>query len=130
MLSKFDDKVVCLADFRAAKAGEQIGEQIHQFEVKEPSRLSHREMIWWRNLPFFSLRMMASGTWGAIKYQAVRIDGQVMMDFTCEAFRAFYPLTADMAVDLAREPLLVSWTTDEPNARPISPLPEYEVIND
>lgn len=129
--------IVSLADHRAAVLARQMAEREEAAIAADSAAasalplLTALERIWWRNLVFIGHRMATSSRdYGAIKLQAVKVGGDLMLDLSCEVMRAFYHLDERMIVDVSRPPLLVEWRGSGSANYPISDLPEYEVIHD
>lgn len=126
--------VINLADIRAQRMSAQVTDTVIEEQESTPTLgarlMTTAEKVFWRNHMFFADRLATNPAYGAVKYQVVTVEGALMMNFTCDAFQAFYHLKPDLVIDFGTDPLLVRWNCAGEPEYPLAALPVYEVMVD
>lgn len=125
--------VVSLADVRAAKAAREFTDQIRQAEAQlEGDKLSLRQQVFYRNLPFFSERI-TNAAYGRVSFKLVRlqVSGMLAIAMDTDPMDCIIALDEDtLEINHAIDPIVTSWRTSYPCDYPISEEPVYELLDD
>lgn len=125
--------VVSLADVRAAKAAREFTDQVRQAETQlEGDKLSLRQQVFYRNLPFFSERI-TNAAYGRVSFKLVRlqISGMLAIAMDTDPMDCVIALDEEtLEINHAIDPIVTRWSTSYPCDYPISEEPIYEQLDD
>lgn len=120
------NKIVNLADVRAARMAQEEVEKIHQHSDGQDllNGLTPRQRVWWVNQQYFAERMASAEDYGPVKFtvgQLSQLDGasERYMRFECGSFTAFIAVNADWTLNHAVDPICLRWSHDSEPPYPV-----------